>query len=508
MKKSLKFIVVVLALTLVLGVCQFGTLKNFAVAQNSQNTINLGSFYCANYENSDEQKTMFTPMDEDNNRLTGASWKPELLQNTQSGITSQKHIDDAQDITLATNGFAQVTNVNNLYVDVWVYFSTHNQLTLTLGFSNEDGGKVEWVISNNLLAELLAKDYTAEPETNYDMSFYTTNTVPYGWNLLRLPFAVATVTQPITIDGGSGTFLNLTQFYVSQAENIISAPLYIYSVNFYEAQQALSKISVAQKQAVVSVVLKKDLNTFTKGSFYKGEIFNLPTFSEVFSSVWIGEKNLLTAEYRNEQYFRIVVSDGSNVQNLYYGTGTGENAKFKMQASIYTITFCIGDPTISGSANNYFKTLGKPVELEVEDYGTGVWFTTASSKLEVGKELTLEYNIHKAFNGAQIEFSSSNEDVLKIVKIDEAKNTVTVKALKKGEATIVIKVYDDRLNAYGTSYEDGIVNEDLVIEVTKTEQKKVNITQILLWVCFSGIVAFGGYSVFKVIKNRNNYEVR
>ncbi len=489
MKKNLKLLATSLAILLIAVACTFDAPTGFAHANESVEDINLGSFYFANFSSNNENKTTFTPM-QGNSRMQGNSVK----------LTFAQSNSDIFNIDTAVNGFLAVTNINNLYVDLWMYFNSSVQFNTTISFSNDVGGLVQWNITATELKTLLRKDYNTTPASNYDTSFYTAEGVAYGWNLLRLPFASALISGNITTDEEGQTKLNLNEFKISREQTDPGSKIYLYNANFYQAQTQITQNKAVQKQAYVHISKKTDLNNFVTGKFYIGERYNLPTFSEVFNAVWVGEDNLLSDEFRNEQYFKIILKqNNSTPQDYYYGNTNSKTSSFIIRDNLYYIDFCVGIKGI-------FKSIGL-VTLNAESYGTGVWFETNSATLKVGEEMLLEFTVHEAFLSSTIEFSVSDPTVLQIVEEDRNKNTVKVKALKKGEANVIIRVTDDRLNAYGTEYEDGIINSNLAIKVTKAE-KKVDVVKILLWISFGGIVVYLGYIIIKTIKNANNYQIK
>ena len=192
-------------------------------------------------------------------------------------------------------------------------------------------------------------------------------------------------------------------------------------------------------------------------------------------------------------------------ETYFYGSDDDTNLEkrsFKLESGQYVLKFMFGDKFFGET------TIGKAT-LVPQDYGTGVWFTINSLNLDVGDRYSVNYKVHSVFTSSEFKpiFKSTNESVLKIVKIDYANQQVTIEAVGKGEANIEITVYDDRLNAFRTDYTDGIKNTNFSVTV-KNPEKNVDVVAILLYGTAGLMVVYFGYLVYKVIKNRNNYEVR
>lgn len=458
--------------------------QEFSVANASEQPE--GTFFVANFETGNNV-TSFTPMDEFNNRLAGSSWVPKH-QDRGSGV---KVLNDEINVS----GFFDEFDVKNetqdkLALQAWLYFDLNTMTDLTLGFRSEDGSKrVEWYIDELELYSLLEKDFT---DYKYDLIFYSDSTVPWGWNLLTLPFSSATtITDGLIIDGGgtSGNFLDLTYFYVRQNdESVLPLGLNVYTLTINSTTK--NNISCDEKQAFC-VVEFNELAGLNE-TLYIGEYYTLPSINSVFKTLWIGNANLLSQNYRNEQYYKVEIASNGTKSNEYYGKA------MLLENREYDICFMVG------RGNGKYVTLKKQT-LAVQSYGSGVWFIDDEEEIKVGEVSELKYDVHQVFSNAVIAFSSSDEEVLEIVSVDLIKQVVKVRGLKKGEATITIKIYDDRL--LNSVSEDGIENTNFVVSVSN-ESNKIPTVKIMLWIAFGLILTFAIYYSVVTIRKYRNIDVK
>lgn len=526
-KFTKKVFCLIIALFLVLCGAVKVVPQAFAMADEVAVTPYSKKIYFASQNTMLENRVNFTPLKYNDGvytgeREAGVSFKPTLTPNGKLNyIAPQTKVFEEQ---LFENNI-KVSDINNWGVNIWIYFDANIKYAgscynLELGFvsSADATKKVTFLLTSDQLDELLKKESLlsgAEYEYNYDSAF-NKNTIPYGWNLVSFPLSKLTGLDSIknTVTEGENeydiySFSELDSFYISQDKEFINqGSMYFYSAEltttgFSEA----SSIVAIQKQPFVYVNKKvSDVKTFTSEPCYVGEYFNLPKTTDIFNSLWFGEKDLLSDEYNNGDYFRITVSkDGGSEKTYFYGSGDNTNLEkcsFKLESGQYVLKFMFGDKFFGET------TIGKAT-LVPQDYGTGVWFTINSLNLDVGDRYSVNYKVYSVFKESEFKpiFKSTNESVLKIVKIDYANQQVTIEAVGKGEANIEITVYDDRLNTFRTDYTDGIKNTNFSVTV-KNPEKNVDVVAILLYGTAGLMVVYFGYLVYKVIKNRNNYEVR
>ncbi|MBP3630283.1 MAG: hypothetical protein J6J23_02210 [Clostridia bacterium] len=117
----------------------------------------------------------------------------------------------------------------------------------------------------------------------------------------------------------------------------------------------------------------------------------------------------------------------------------------------------------------------------------------------------LKYHIHPVFKDAVIEFVADDDKVIEIVEVDNVKQVVKVKGLKKGESGITIKVYDDRL--MNSDNEDGLENNNLWVKVQK-ETNKTSTVKVMLWISLVVLLGIAVYNIVLAIKKHKNFEVK
>lgn len=520
-----------LLVAIVLAVCGIGNIipQEFAVADETVTTEYSKKVYLASNSTNIANRVNFTPLKRENGKYTGVresgvSFKPTLTDNGNlKYIAPQlKKFDEP-----LFEGDIKAEEIAGYGIKVWIYFDANIKnagscYNLELGFicSTDSSKKVIFSLNSDELDEILTKETSIsseENEYNYDSAF-NRNSIPYGWNLVSLPFSklvgLDNIKKSVTIDDATIDIYSLSEldsFYISQDRNFIKqASIYVYSIELSNAgYTSESNIVALEKQPFVYVNKKvSSLQEFADGAYYVGEYYNLPKVQNVFNSLWFGEKNLLDSEYNTSDYFRITVSkNGASAKTYYFWDDTADESaqnrmSFKLESGQYVIKFMFGDSA-------YGEATVGVATLVPQDYGTGVWFTINSLNLKVGETYSVNYKVHNAFADQTFRpvFKSTNEQVLKIVKIDYVNQQVLIEAVGEGEANIEITVYDDRLNSYRTDYVDGIKNTNFSIKVTNPESN-VDVVAILLYITAGLMVVYFGYLLYKAIKNRNNYEVR
>ena len=467
--------------------------------------------------------TSFTPLKKGTNgysgqRYGGQSFVPTYTQNPNG-------FDYIGEQTTSLNGLFNCqtileSDLENYGIKIWIYFDTALQSDFTIGFisSSDASKKVVWELSSGTLTEILTKtDLDYQNGGDYDRSeLFAGTTAPYGWNHISLPLSkskgIDSITETIIENEGteqeaSYNIINLSaldRFYIcQQSSDLASSHMYFYNIEFSDAGFGSGAIvSTIEKQPYVFVKQKVNVGVFTQKPYYVGEYFRLPGIDEVFSYLYIGDKNLLSDEFKNDNYFAIKVETNGSSKYYSYGTEEGTNCSFKMQSNAeYILKF------LFGNGNGSFPVLVGKTTLKPQNYGTGAWFTTTEVKLDVGEKYSANFQIHSAFAGTKPEFASTNDKVIKIVKVDYINNVVEIEAVGEGSANIVITIFDDRLNKYQTDYENGITNSDFTATVV-SPKANVDFVAVLLWSCGGLIVVYLIYLIIKTIKNRNNYQVR
>ena len=485
MKKVLVWSFTLLSLILFcVSFCSVKDSQKFSVASASENPS--GTFLVSQNETNTANKINFTPLKNGSERYSGTSWAPTLI----SGEGSQKYLNDEINV----GDFFDGLNVSDaqqeqLVLKTWLYFDLHTMTDLTIGFRSEDNSKrVEWTINSIDLYNLLEKDLTGY---RFDTMFYSVDNVPWGWNRLSLPFAVATtITDGLIVDGQEAgeKVLDLTTFYVYQnTDTIMSLGLNVYDLTIEKSN--LNSIICEEKQPFC-VVEFNDIET--SGSVYVNEYFTLPAIADVFKTIWIGDTNLLSANYKNEQFYRVEVVSNGETSVEYYGKA------ILLENPEYEINYMIG------RGNGNFVTIKNQI-LQPQNYGTGAWFVDDEVEIKEGEVYELKYRIHAIFKDAIIEFESTDSEVLEIVSINKSKHTITVRALKDGEAGIKIRLYDDRL--LNSASEDGLENTNLVVKISKVKDQ-VSTVKILLWITVVMLAGLAVYYAIIYFKKSKNFEVK
>ncbi len=456
----------------------------FNVAKASEQLT--GAFLLSEYETGNNVIN-FTPMNENNTRMSGTSWVPAFVKGN-NGIDI---VNDKLNVSKFFEGFNVGENQQNqLCLQVWLYFDLHTMVDLTIGLQSEDRSKiVEWKIDAESLYELLQKDFD---NYKYDIMFYSANNVPWGWNLISLPFdSATTITEGLIVDGFEfgERVLDLSEFYIYQDnDSIMTLGLNVYSLSIQKTNS--SAISCDKKQAFCAVELK-DVSIFNQ-NYYTNEYFTIPAITDVFKTLWIGDTNLLSNNFKNEQYYKVEVTSNGMTSNEYYGKA------ILLENNEYDICFMVG----KGDGN--FVALKRFV-VKAQSYGSGVWFDDDKVTINVDEVYELKYHIHSVFKDAVIEFEANDDKIIEIVEIDSVNQVVKIKGLKKGESGITIKVYDDRL--INSNNEDGLENLNLVINVQKVANQ-VTTVKVMLWATLVLILGIVIYNTVIAIKKHKNFEVK
>ena len=456
----------------------------FGVAKASEQFS--GTFLVSDYETG-TKIINFAPMNKNNERMNGTSWVPDLVD----GGNGVKLLNDKIDVSGFFDEFDVGDNEQSqLALQAWLYFVLHTMTDLTIGFSSEDGSKyIEWHIDEDELFNILQKDFD---NYQYDIMFYSANNVPWGWNLMTLPFTTATAsTDGLIVDGTDvgQKVLDLTYFYVRQDnDSILPLGLNVYSLTIKKAVN--NTIGCDEKQAFCVVELN-ELQDITQ-SLYIGEYYTLPSIFDVFKSLWIGDVNLLSNNFRNEQYYKVEVSSNGTTTDEYYGKA------ILLENNEYDVCF------LAGKGNGDYVAL-KRLRLKVQSYGTGAWFDDDEVTVNIDEMYELKYHIHPVFKDAVIEFVADDDKVIEIVEVDNVKQVVKVKGLKKGESGITIKVYDDRL--MNSDNEDGLENNNLLVKVQK-ETNKTSTVKVMLWISLVVLLGIAVYNIVLAIKKHKNFEVK
>lgn len=448
-------------------------------ADSLESLVNLG----INEANVDS----FTPYNEENfQRMLGKSFAPSVEgEEGNKKFNATINISDkVSEITLSADGTA------NFVFNTWMFFD-EKLINITKGITftlldNSGSNSIKLEISGENLQAYL----TRTKLTGYDdLIFSSITNAKIGWCYLSIPFSSGVINGSIV----NGNKLNLTKLNITQEDNHAAVlPISFYDINLTVDNTITEPKVIIQEYANIKV--RSNVVVSDDYAYYQGENFSdVLTKSEVFASCFVGRENYLLQENSSKL---VVEADPELGRNQIVEFAYGSNG-FKMVHSSYNIRYCI-----KYNGNNYCVLSDK---LIVSSYGKGVWIKPITGDLEIGKEYKLYYEVHEAFTGDSITFTSSDEDVLKVVDINKLERYIVVRAEKKGDVTIKILLQDDRL--IDTGNEEGLVNEDFSVSVVKPS-KNVNTTKVLLWITLGLFVVGLIYLVVKAIIAARKVEVK
>lgn len=429
----------------------------------------------------------FTPYNENNyQRMSGKSLAPKV-----DGEEGNKKINKSINLSSIFSTIDVPDNDTTDFVfNTWMFFD-EKLINITKGISfvlSDDMGenKIKFELGGEALQALL----TRTSLTGYDdLIFSSVTNAKVGWCYLSIPFTSGVITGDIA----TGNKFNLTKLTITQEENHPA----VLPISFYDISLSVDNTITETKvkiQEYANIKLREAVVVEDGKHYYMGEYFDdVLTGSEVFIACYIGREN-----YLNQANISKLVAEADpglgrdKIVEFNYGSNG-----FKMVHASYDLRYCI-----KYNGNNYSLLADK---LIVSSYGKGVWLKPITGDLVMGKEYKLFYEVHEAFSGDLITFTSSDEEVLKIVDVNKLERYIIVKAEKKGDATIKIVLTDDRL--IDTSNEEGLVNEDFSISVVK-ETKNVNTTKVLLWITLGLFIAGLIYLAVRAIISARKVEVK
>lgn len=477
-----------------LGFSSLLPIKQSVHAQEKELVTILGTNFASNIDShgiDSSEVDDFTPFNTTTelSRLSGNSYTP----NT-TGTGSGKHIDSIITVDGNVQTYESQTALDSqeLALEMWINFDMKTNIVpraLTIQISSGDANKLVWTLDVNTIKSLTKKTKASSSDKSL---FGTTENVPIGWVKLTLPFKNATETGSI-IDDKKFTF---NKFKITQTgEDNTEQKLGFYDIKIIKLASTSTVIS-SEIQDYSYVITKQNAKVSNEeDKYYIGETF--PQFmsaSEVYSVCWVGRINYL--ENDNYDKLKIMTDNGiGNSSSVYYSYGASD---FILESASYTISYgLMYDNKFAGFLTD---------KIYVQNYGKGVWIESDTTKIEIGKTQKLYFKIHDAFRDANITFTSSDENVLKIKEVNVLNKYIIVETVSIGDATINILVVDDRLA--GTEFEEtGLTNGDFKVEVVK-EQKKANTTVIMLWVGLGILVAGLIYLAVKAIMDARKVEVK
>lgn len=502
--KNFKRVVVLVLLAVFFGM-GLASLPNLKVAHSAETTttpyllspdFNTSENFNEYKIDSDEQsgyKTTevenFAPYDEtESKQLVGQSLNPSLVGEEEY----LKHIDLKLNIKHLVEDISN-TSLNAL--SFWMFLdyradSIDRGLTIEL-LDDANQTIVSWEFSNTDLQQNLQRTNLSTSDTKIFGA--NTNSAPVGWVEVSLPFATDTDHKElISTDKYTFTRLRICQTLgESDVEPISFYGIKLISLTQTEPKNVFLTTSYSQIHKLSNAVIYEEGE-----KFYIGESF--PQFkmvNEVFSICRVGKVNYLEHEHRSK--FKVRTKSGfDSAVSVDHEYGAGD---FVLESSSYTISYGFYYDT-----NKFIPVLTG--NINVSNYGKGVWFDSDLEEIEIGQQKKIFFDVHDAFKLATINFTSSDEEILKIVEVDLVQNYVLVEGIKKGDAKIVISVMDGRLE--GTKHEEtGLVNDDFSLSVVKAKSN-ANTTVILLWITLGLLIAGLIYLAVKAIIDVKKIQVK
>ena len=487
---------------LLLLVCGLGTFcrpEFFAMAtSNGEEIILLSESFALTEESllahgiaSSEVSTL-TPVNESGTlRLSGNSYAPTL-----QGEGMSRHINASIPVDKSVESLnASLFNLNKMELQFWARIDlTPSQVTrgLTVEVVSQDGtNKLSWVMGAVDFKNLVTRKKLSE--TDQKIFGEDVNVATIGWVKFTLPVSVSIQTGEMV----SGNKFNIAKINLIQTSSpAADLPINFYGIKFVkEGSSSLDRIS-AHVNDYCSLTIKPSAKVVKEGSvFYFGELFGqFMTTKELYSSLYVGDEDYLDGTHSSLLKIRVDTGlIGSSA--VYYAYGSNN---FKVNSYNYNIAYGF---YVDG---RFISTMSGAITAT--DYGKGVWFDVAETEFRVGETKKLNYEVHDAFKNATLTFTSTDEDVIKIVEVNKTNHYVVVECLKKGTAGVTILVQDSRLE--GTDFEEnGLINDEFKISVLKAE-KKVDTTKVMLWIAL-GILFVGlVYLAIKAIVDSKKIEVR
>ena len=490
---------VTLLLLFVCGLGYFRCPKDFARATSSdEEIILLGSDFGSTEESlsahaiTSSEVSQLTPVSENGaQKLTGYSYAPALQgENTQRHINASFFVDKRVENLDAKN-----YNLDEMELVFWARIDLKpgqvtRGLTVEL-MSDDETNKLSWVIGTSDFKSLVTRTSLSEMDKKIFGEDVSNATI--GWVKFTLPVSVAQKTGEM-VSGEKFTFNKIT--LVQTSSPAADLPINFYDIKLVkETADSVNRIS-AKVNDYCALILKPSAKVVTDDSkFYIGELFGpFMKTREVYSSLFVGDADYLDGTHSSD--LKIMVDNGligSSANYYAYGSNT-----FKVNSHNYNISygFFVEGRFVGVLSGNITAT----------NYGKGAWFDVAETDFRVGETKKLNYEVHEAFKNATLTFSSTDEEVLKIIEINKTNQYVVVECVGKGSAGINILVADARLE--GTEYEeDGLINDEFKIQVLKAE-KNVDTTKVMLWIALGLLLGGLIYIAVKAIIDSKKIEVR
>ncbi len=475
----------------------FFVTKNVAKAEETEVVLFDGTY---NFSSASKTSESFTPFDFTNSaRMTGSSWKLATAEKIYTDGADVEHAYNYADDFLTFDA-AQNISGDGKSLFIWMYFGKSTAPKHEISLLVDETNYIKWTLNQTVIQGLLQKTGGSTPtissydaEVYHDTSISDYSDVPFGWNLIELPFSLASATGTAS-NTEATTFASIK--IVQSAVCAYEDNMLVYSAYVDFTTSGVNTYTNAEEQDNVIFNIGKISAPSDGTSYYAGEDFNLPSFNDIFGPtnyLWVGKTDYSTFSdiLQYENYFMIKMVNGTDTQDFDLGEGT------KLSAGIYNVYTCITPQENGGEAvlleNFYF---------ECKSYGQGIWFIETALSGKIGETYTINYKIDNAFKEAsfnnEVVVGFGTEGVLELVEHNKSASYIKVKVLKEGSTSIVLTLTSDRLSQRSNLEE--LVNSSFVVTCTpEVEENKT--TKILLWVTLgiivSGGIAFGIYSLVK-----------
>lgn len=395
------------------------------------------------------------------------------------------------DKNITVQGEGSIDEQTKLSLFVWIYFDSIYLHNLTITLTLQNNARLTWKLTSEELRVLLKKYSGIELAQ-----------LPFGYNLLELPFELAQVNGNYSDGGKYSPVTNINIEFKSNnvlppSDELLKQP---YSSNFAMLKFYDFYLKEATDTSNYSVT-KQDFrfaafNYFDKQvaeSVCVNDSLKLPSKADAIKYAWQGDKNLKDVSFK-DIVWRVVIKSPSG--NFDYETTFNEQVKFTEEGE-YTIFYQCLDTSLSTSSpvisGNQTITVNKL---------NPIYFDKSSIKIEPNKTYTINVHASSMINVlSDFSFTSSSENLI----INYLGNGVfEITAKEAGEYVVTASVDANRVvDPSNKSY-----SGTLKIEVKKSKDENKVVLKWVLWF-FAGTILLTiiFISIKSLVKSRK-YDVK
>jgi len=363
-----------------------------------------------------ENLNSFTPFDyESENRMLGQSFKFKTTASTDEknhGFIDNEYVlvDRHEDIIFS----------ESLALSLWIYFDSNILSDLKITLDLEDGGKIEFMLYEYDLKNLVSKTENEEDST------------PYAYNKFVIPLSIGNSSANIVKDS---KLLPIEKMRVSFGNADLSgdiSKLLFYDVKIVAIDNADS-IKVEKQNYSIGSFYFYEANLMDK--LYLGDYITIPSESKAIKYAYQGTRDLTSKNAANANItWRVFIidPDGENSNANF-----GDKLTFTKQGA-YKIYYRCFD-IVNGNSQ---VILGGMCTINIRKLNA-LYFSKPSLRAEVGTSYVLGITISSAFTShSDISFEYDRS----AISVEwEDSNTIVVTALKKGTHTLKAKFSGDRV---------------------------------------------------------------